>query len=108
EVSKGHPGPIKGFHHAALGSSGYSTSWACALPVNACVIRMALSPSALRVPHVSYASVTGPSCPPRCNGNESKVYELPAGKGSRSSMFGGASCTLPPTVCSVCATLHLL
>src|SRR6266702_699861 len=49
-------------------------SWAWELPVSACVIRMALSPSALRVPHVSYASVTGPSSPPRCKGNESKVY----------------------------------
>src|SRR6266704_2071638 len=35
---------------------------------------MALSPSALSLPHVSYATVTGPNCPPRCNGSESKVY----------------------------------
>src|SRR5438477_132549 len=54
---------------------------------------MALFPSALRVPHVSNASVTGASCPPRSSGNESKVYV--------NNWSAEANCLLPATRCSL-------
>jgi len=51
-VSKALPGPIMLSHQPGLPSSGQMPA-ACASPVKACTIRMALSRAAFRVPYVS-------------------------------------------------------